>query len=169
MNNIPVYMCKDCLKNKQTKRKIFYTLNKPNPDDYKNKCLTCGGSNVTKINLSNDETERLINFVLDLDIILKMNELKVKDFNKFISEFHRFEEIQRKKDRDRQEVEKRLAQNPTAYSTPKPKYVPKCPTCGSPDIKKINGLKKWVGIGAFGLASSDLGKTMQCNNCGYKW
>lgn len=169
MNNNPVYMCKDCLKNKQTKRKIFYTLNKPNPDNYKDSCLTCGSTNVTKMNLSNDETERLINFVLDLDTILKMNELKNKDFNKFISEFHRFEKIQHKKDIDRQEVERKLAQNSTVKSISKPQYTPKCPTCGSPNIKKISAAKRWIGVGLFGLASSDVGKTMQCENCGYKW
>ena len=47
--------------------------------------------------------------------------------------------------------------------------IPKCPTCGSTNIKKISGAKRWVGTGLFGLASSDLGKTMQCNNCGAKW
>ena len=47
--------------------------------------------------------------------------------------------------------------------------IPKCPTCGSTNIKKISGTKRWLGTGLFGLASSDLGKTMQCNNCGAKW
>lgn len=48
-------------------------------------------------------------------------------------------------------------------------YVPKCPTCGSPDIQKISGTKRWVTTGLFGVASGDLGKTMVCKNCGYKW
>lgn len=47
--------------------------------------------------------------------------------------------------------------------------VPKCPTCGSTDIKKISGGKRWLTTGIFGLASSDVGKTMQCNSCGAKW
>ena len=51
----------------------------------------------------------------------------------------------------------------------KQKYIPKCPTCGSPDIKKITGGKRWITTGIFGLGSSNLGKTMECNNCGYKW
>lgn len=48
-------------------------------------------------------------------------------------------------------------------------YVPKCPTCGSPDIQKISGTKRWVTTGLFGVASGDLGKTMVCKNCGFKW
>ena len=51
----------------------------------------------------------------------------------------------------------------------KSKYVPKCPTCGSPSVKKISGTKRWASAGLFGLGSSNIGKTMECNNCGYKW
>ena len=46
---------------------------------------------------------------------------------------------------------------------------PKCPTCGSTNIQKISGTKRWVTTGLFGLASSNVGKTMECKNCGYKW
>lgn len=48
-------------------------------------------------------------------------------------------------------------------------YIPRCPTCGSPSVSKINGSKRWLSVGLFGIASSDVGKTMKCNNCGYKW
>ena len=47
--------------------------------------------------------------------------------------------------------------------------VPKCPTCGSTNIEKISGSKRWLTTGLFGLASSNVGKTMHCKNCGYKW
>lgn len=47
--------------------------------------------------------------------------------------------------------------------------VPTCPTCGSTNVKKISGGKRWVTTGLFGLASSNLGKTMQCDSCGAKW
>lgn len=48
-------------------------------------------------------------------------------------------------------------------------YVPKCPTCGSPDIEKISLSSKVVGGALFGLFSSNVRKTMHCKNCGYKW
>lgn len=47
--------------------------------------------------------------------------------------------------------------------------APKCPTCGSANVQKISGTKRWITTGLFGLASSDVGKTMCCKNCGYKW
>ena len=46
---------------------------------------------------------------------------------------------------------------------------PKCPTCGSTNIKKISSTKRWLSTGIFGLASSNIGKTMVCGSCGYKW
>lgn len=47
--------------------------------------------------------------------------------------------------------------------------TPHCPTCGSTNIQKISGMKRWFSVGLFGLASSDVGKTMVCKKCGYKW
>ena len=46
---------------------------------------------------------------------------------------------------------------------------PKCPNCHSTNIQKISGTKRWFSTGLFGLASSDIGKSMCCKNCGYKW
>lgn len=46
--------------------------------------------------------------------------------------------------------------------------IPKCPTCGSTNIKSISGTKRWLTAGLFGLASSNINKSMECKNCGYK-
>ena len=46
---------------------------------------------------------------------------------------------------------------------------PKCPTCGSTNIKDISTLNRAVSVGMFGLASSKIGKTKECKDCGYKW
>lgn len=46
---------------------------------------------------------------------------------------------------------------------------PKCPTCGSTKVKKISTASKAVGFALVGIFSSNLGKQMQCENCGYKW
>ena len=46
---------------------------------------------------------------------------------------------------------------------------PKCPNCHSTNIQKISGTKRWFSTGLFGLASSDIGKSMVCTQCGYKW
>lgn len=47
--------------------------------------------------------------------------------------------------------------------------IPKCPTCRSTRVKRISGTKRWITTGLFGIGSTDMGKTMQCENCGYKW
>ena len=47
--------------------------------------------------------------------------------------------------------------------------VPKCPSCGSSNISKIGTINRMVSTGLFGLASSKIGKTHKCNNCGTTW
>ena len=47
--------------------------------------------------------------------------------------------------------------------------VPKCPTCGSTNVSKIGTINRMISTGLFGLASSKIGKTHKCNNCGTTW
>ena len=46
---------------------------------------------------------------------------------------------------------------------------PKCPTCGSTNIKKIGGIERGASIAAFGIFRKKINKTFKCNNCGYTW
>lgn len=65
-----------------------------------------------------------------------------------------------------------LKYHPTQQESSNPKEEdnrPKCPNCHSTNIQKISGTKRWFSTGLFGLASSDIGKSMCCKNCGYKW
>lgn len=50
-----------------------------------------------------------------------------------------------------------------------PQCVPKCPTCGSTNVQRISTASRLGSAMLFGLASSKIGKTMECKNCGYKW
>lgn len=47
--------------------------------------------------------------------------------------------------------------------------VPKCPTCGSTNIKRISTANRAVSIGVFGLLSGKIGKNYECKNCRAKW
>ena len=47
--------------------------------------------------------------------------------------------------------------------------VAKCPSCGSTNISKIGTVSRMISTGIFGLASSKIGKTHKCNNCGTTW
>ena len=45
----------------------------------------------------------------------------------------------------------------------------KCPYCGSSDTKKIGAVNRLASVATFGLASSTIGKQMQCKKCGNKF
>lgn len=47
--------------------------------------------------------------------------------------------------------------------------IPKCPTCGSINIRKISTTHKVVGAIGFGLLSKTAKSQFECKNCGYKW
>lgn len=47
--------------------------------------------------------------------------------------------------------------------------MPKCPTCGSTNAKKISAMSKVAGASMFGLFSKTARSQFECNNCGYKW
>ena len=125
------------------------------PNDITNysKCPHCNGSTV-ELSLTTDDWNILKDISTDADFILEMDKLKksdIVDFNLKMSQF------------------KANAVASKPVQTPPQSTVPRCPTCGSTNIKKISGTKRWVTKGMFGLGSSNVGKTMQCNSCGYKW
>ncbi|MDR1629240.1 MAG: hypothetical protein LBS36_03375 [Oscillospiraceae bacterium] len=47
--------------------------------------------------------------------------------------------------------------------------IPKCPTCGSPNIQKITGVERGASVFAWGLFSKKINKSFKCGNCGYSW
>lgn len=46
---------------------------------------------------------------------------------------------------------------------------PKCPTCGSANIKPLSGLNRGASIAVFGIFSKKINKSFECKNCGYTW
>ena len=68
------------------------------------------------------------------------------------------ERVQRS--REAEAAAKQLRMNPTNIH---------CPTCGSNKIERISGISRAASVGMLGLASSKIGKTFECKNCGYKW
>lgn len=57
-------------------------------------------------------------------------------------------------------MEKQLAQKAN---------VPKCPTCGSTNIRRISTLDRAVSVGILGIFSGKIGKNYECLNCKAKW
>lgn len=46
---------------------------------------------------------------------------------------------------------------------------PKCPTCGSTNIKHISTLNRAVSIGMLGIFSGKIGKNYECLDCKSRW
>lgn len=43
--------------------------------------------------------------------------------------------------------------------------LPKCPICGSTNLKKLSAINRSVSFGVFGFASNKIGKTYECQKC----
>lgn len=56
-----------------------------------------------------------------------------------------------------------------SYNNPNP--VPKCPTCGSTNIRRINGTEKAFNAAMFGLLGNKRKCQFECQNpnCRYRW
>ncbi len=46
---------------------------------------------------------------------------------------------------------------------------PKCPTCGSADVKPIGSGERTLSVITFGLLSNKINKSFKCLNCKYTW
>ena len=80
-----------------------------------------------------------------------------KQINKQFEVENKISEYQKKKQLEIQSKNLKIMNNNNC--------VPKCPTCGSTNIKKISTANRIVSTGLFGLASSKIGKQWHCNNC----
>ena len=115
------------------------------------KCVTCGRELVDTV-LTVEEYSILENITCEVSLFDSMIKLKQDDPIEFQLKMAQFKNQVKQQKSDTSSSNK-----------------PKCPTCGSTNIKKISGTKRRLSTGLFGLASSDIGKSMCCQNCGYKW
>ena len=53
----------------------------------------------------------------------------------------------------------------TTSSTMQKVNIPKCPICGSTNLKKLDALDRGFSVFMLGLGSNKIGKTYQCKNC----
>lgn len=51
------------------------------------------------------------------------------------------------------------------YRSATPQNIPKCPICGSTNLKKLSALDRGASAFMWGIGSNKIGKTYQCNNC----
>ena len=74
------------------------------------------------------------------------------------------EEIAKMNEEKERKQEELLSQQPL-----QPQNIPKCPTCGSTNIRKISTTRKVAGAMGFGFLSKTAKSQFECKNCGYKW
>ena len=79
----------------------------------------------------------------------------------------RIEEAEKTDAKIRRYLEKEKEQ--AEIEAAKPKYVPKCPVCGSPDLRKINATSKVLDVAFWGFAAGKPKKIYHCNNCDYEF
>ena len=69
-----------------------------------------------------------------------------------------------------EEVEaKHEAQRRAVYGSAAAANAPKCPTCGSTNIRSIGAVERGASVFTLGLFSKKINKTFKCNHCGYTW
>lgn len=89
-----------------------------------------------------------------------------KEYSKLCPDCNTEMEFWANMDGDTDLAEQRKNQTPIVPSS---KPIITCPTCQSTNISKIGTLNRMASVGLFGLASSKIGKTHKCNNCGTTW
>ena len=100
------------------------------------------------------------------------NELKdqfINDYIKSSSEFDKYLFEHREEDMFNKRMSDRAKLAHGASILEERSRVPKCPTCGSTNIRKISGVERGASISAFGIFSKKINKTFKCCNCGYTW
>ena len=78
----------------------------------------------------------------------------------------KFNERERKEEKDYQEFKEQSKRDVAAYYG-HPTIT--CPTCGSTNTKKISNLSKAASVGLFGIFSQKVKHQFHCNSCGYEW
>lgn len=158
MNHKPrVMYCPNCKKNNrldmspQKRTPAAYLYSYVNREE--NECPYCH-CRLLPMNIDVFEYNTILDISGDPEFTQAMDDLKQKDPIEFQLKMSQFKtQLQQQKSSKQTEEDNQ----------------PHCPTCGSTDIQKISGTKRWLSTGLFGLASSDIGKSMCCKKCGYKW
>ena len=150
--NENLFVCKKCIENLRDKPhgsyiqyRGFFSMVEI-PQDYI--CPKCK-CELTETSILVDDARVLTKISNDTNFIESMIELHDTDIIEYESKMSQF----------RNQVSQKEQHS----------NIPKCPTCNSTNIQKISGTKRFVTTGLFGLASSNVGKTMECKNCGAKW
>lgn len=93
----------------------------------------------------------------------------INDYIKSSPEFDQYLFEHREEDMFNKRMSDRVKLTHGASILEEKSRVPKCPTCGSTNIRKMGGVERGASIVAFGIFSKKINKTFKCSNCGYTW
>ena len=99
----------------------------------------------------------------DRDFLKEMNNLRNNDIVAYKAKVAEFKAIYKQNHPDEEEAENGLMVKKQSSN------LPKCPTCGSTNIRKIKTGERTASIIGFGIFSRKANKTWKCENCGYLW
>ena len=132
---------------KEYNKKLIFGENNTDVDSYIKIAIHKGDLECKKINYKNYYCQP------------NLSEEEFTDYKEMCDNITR--EIKEKK----QEYQNRLNNFMQKASQPRSK----CPTCGSTNVSTISQTNSFLSVAFWGGASSNIGKTKKCNNCGYKW
>lgn len=92
-----------------------------------------------------------------LDAMITLNDKDIIEYELKMSQFRAQVNVQN-------EIKQQFKQQSNQQSN-----QPKCPTCGSTNIRKIGTGERVASVVGFGIFSKKINKTWKCNNCGYTW
>ena len=93
-------------------------------------------------------------------------EIRKAIFEKYIKNSPLYSEEYAKQ---REEKQTRESMNlPSSYKAQQ-QNIPKCPTCGSTNIKRITTANRAVSVLTLGILSGKIGKNYECLDCKAKW
>lgn len=93
-------------------------------------------------------------------------EIRKAIFEKYIKDNPMYSE-EAVKQREEKEYRNRLNM-PSSYKS-KESNKPKCPTCGSTNVKRITTANRAVSVLTLGILSGKIGKNYECLDCKAKW
>ena len=95
--------------------------------------------------------EELSNDTLFIEAMIKLRQDNIIEYESRMSQF-------RIQVQQQEQLEQKRSNN-----------IPKCPTCGSTNIRPISGTERAVSVIGLGLFSKKINKTYKCLNCKHTW
>ena len=130
-------------------------------------------NNDIQLYLKDQKTNSSLYWQPDLGIIIKKEPPKSHYCGEPIVSRDHLVDAFTQQEKERQEnirqAQQEARNNAIAKTNNTQSNTPKCPTCGSTNVKHISTLNRAVSIGVFGLFSSKIGKNYECLDCKAKW